>query len=267
MGPSACRPPAGRRPAFEDATRQAAFPTAGGKAKHSAAGTPQALQNPTARGERLAGRDIRAGERSRTGRHRRAIACRGQRTAAVPPVPPPLRESLQDLNRIRHDGEPWVLAPVGLQRAADGASRLRLGRWLSPTAGGRRSSRPPAHRKHSRTRPPVANGRLDETSARANAAEQADTDEESHVAVSRLLLFHRFRRRSAKAFRIGSYAAPPFLRCWAVSADSAGHRQGARGSGLVGVLGETAAPDFEGTVCERGGVVDDAGIAVVEEHR
>ncbi|WP_160159580.1 hypothetical protein [Streptomyces sp. 3213.3] len=48
----------------------------------------------------------------------------------------------------------------------------------------------------------MANGWLDETSARVNAAEQADTDEQSHVAVSGLLLFHRFRRRSAKAFRI-----------------------------------------------------------------
>ena len=75
----------------------------------------------------------------------------------------------------------------------------------------------------------MANGRLDEPSARVNAAEQADTGEESHVAVSGLLLFHRFRRRSAKAVRIGFYAAPLFLRCWAVSADSAAHRQGAKG--------------------------------------
>ncbi|MGW1761370.1 hypothetical protein [Streptomyces mirabilis] len=57
----------------------------------------------------------------------------------------------------------------------------------------------------------VANGWLDEASARVSAAEQAATDEESHVSVSRLLLFYRFHRRSAKAIRIGFYAALGFM--------------------------------------------------------
>ena len=52
----------------------------------------------------------------------------------------------------------------------------------------------------------VANGWLDEASARVAAAEQPDLGEDPHVSVSRLLLLYRFRRRSAKAIRIGFYA-------------------------------------------------------------
>jgi hypothetical protein len=88
--------------------------------------------------------------------------------------------------------------------------------------------------------------------------QRGDTDEESHVSISRLLLFYQFHRRSAKAIRIGFYAAlgfmtsvitvvmndaesrkdvgfnvwilassgilALFLRFWAVSADSPGQR-------------------------------------------
>ncbi|WP_199810906.1 hypothetical protein [Streptomyces sp. NRRL F-525] len=43
------------------------------------------------------------------------------------------------------------------------------------------------------------------------AAEQADTAEESHIPVSGLLLFYRFRRRSAKAIRVGFYVALSFM--------------------------------------------------------
>ncbi|WP_405999452.1 hypothetical protein [Streptomyces sp. NBC_00829] len=57
----------------------------------------------------------------------------------------------------------------------------------------------------------VANSWLDEASARVSAAEQADTDEEPSVSVSRLLLLYRFHRRSAKAIRIGFYAALGFM--------------------------------------------------------
>ncbi|MDX3749566.1 hypothetical protein [Streptomyces sp. AK08-02] len=57
----------------------------------------------------------------------------------------------------------------------------------------------------------VANGWLDEASAQVNAAEQADTNEEPSVSVSRLLLLYRFHRRSAKAIRIGFYAALGFM--------------------------------------------------------
>jgi hypothetical protein len=107
----------------------------------------------------------------------------------------------------------------------------------------------------------VANGWLDEASARVAAAEQPSFGEDPHVSVSRLLLLYRFRRRSAKAIRIGFHAVlglmafivlsivfdkttredtaswvsmlvlsgvvALFLRFWAVSADSAtGGRRG-----------------------------------------
>ncbi|MET9894399.1 hypothetical protein ABZZ47_30105 [Streptomyces sp. NPDC006465] len=52
----------------------------------------------------------------------------------------------------------------------------------------------------------VANGWLDEASARVAAAEQPNLGEDPHVSVSRLLLLYRFRRWSAKAIRIGFYA-------------------------------------------------------------
>ncbi|WP_329546168.1 hypothetical protein OG548_19015 [Streptomyces sp. NBC_01356] len=57
----------------------------------------------------------------------------------------------------------------------------------------------------------VANDWLDEASARVTAAEQADIDEETRVSVSRLLLLYRFHRWSAKAIRIGFYAALAFM--------------------------------------------------------
>jgi hypothetical protein len=102
----------------------------------------------------------------------------------------------------------------------------------------------------------VAQGWLDEASARVTAAERARVDEEPHVSVSRLLLLYRMRHGSAKAIRIGFYASTGvmaivttgvlgdaqdgnpivwdvlylvlagvlalLLRFWAVSADSAG---------------------------------------------
>lgn len=52
----------------------------------------------------------------------------------------------------------------------------------------------------------VANGWLDEASARVAAAEQPHFGEDPHVSVSRLLLLYRLRRRSAKAVRIAFYA-------------------------------------------------------------
>ena len=52
----------------------------------------------------------------------------------------------------------------------------------------------------------VANGWLDEASARVTAAEQPNLGEDPHVSVSRLLLLYRFRRRSAKAIRISFYS-------------------------------------------------------------
>lgn len=105
---------------------------------------------------------------------------------------------------------------------------MRLGRWLSPTARWKAKQSTAGTPEALQNPTAVANGWLDEASARVNAAEQADTNEESPVSVSRLPLFHRFRRRSAKAVRIGFYAAPLFLRFRAVSADSAGQRQGAK---------------------------------------
>lgn len=53
----------------------------------------------------------------------------------------------------------------------------------------------------------VANGWLDEASARVAAAEQPRTGEDPYVSASRLLLLYRFRSRSAKAIRTAFYAA------------------------------------------------------------
>lgn len=57
----------------------------------------------------------------------------------------------------------------------------------------------------------VANGWLDEASARVTAAEEPREGEDPHFSVSRLLLLYQFRRRSAKAIRIGFYAALGFM--------------------------------------------------------